>query len=53
MQQVKNFNIEDIDGCEFIRRTVMGKAIISFESNFFDVSKNRNIIRMSFPDSSY
>ncbi|MEK5038923.1 hypothetical protein [Sporosarcina sp. FSL K6-3457] len=50
MNRVANFKIEDIDGCEFIHSKSVGKAIISFERDFFGVRKNS--IYVVYPDSS-
>lgn len=34
MNEVKGFCIEDIDGCEFIKDSSVGKGIISFGHDF-------------------
>lgn len=50
MQPVENFQIEDIDGCEFIHSNAVGKAIISYEYSFFGVRMKS--IRVVYPDGS-
>lgn len=50
MRPVENFQIENIDGCEFIHSTCVGKAIISYERDFFGVKKKS--IRVVYPDGS-
>lgn len=32
--EVKNFQVEDIDGCEFVKVKGLGKALISYDHDF-------------------
>lgn len=50
MEALKNFEIHDIDGCEFVHSTVVGKMMISYHIDFdgFETGK----IHVVYADAS-
>jgi hypothetical protein len=50
-EMVKDFNIDDIDGCEFIYDSTIGKAIISFETDGV-YGTPTGMIEIIYPDGS-
>jgi hypothetical protein len=51
MRKLKKFQIEDIDGCEFIMVKQLGKAMISFD--YDEDGCNNGKILVVYPDASY
>ena len=51
MRKLKNFQIEDIDGCEFIYVKQLGKAMISYDYDEDGIHNGK--ILVVYPDASY
>lgn len=51
MKKVKDFQIEDIDGCEFVKSSVLGNMMISFHTDFDGYETGK--IRTVYPDGSH
>lgn len=51
MNPVKNFQIEDIDGCEFVLSKTIGKMMISWHHDFDGYETGK--IHVVYPDASH
>jgi hypothetical protein len=51
MEKVKEFNIVDIDGCEFISTKAVGRAMISF--HYDEAGCETGDILVVYPDASW
>ncbi|MNO00262.1 hypothetical protein D3C81_2201210 [compost metagenome] len=50
MTEVKNFDISDIDGCEFVYSRILGKLLISWDRDFDGYETGK--VRVVYSDGS-
>lgn len=51
MKEVKDFQIEDIDGCEFAHSNVVGRMLISWHHDFDGYPTGK--VHVVYPDASH